>query len=94
MGALRPRHTLTWHAKLAEGGTTCWELRDERGCRWGWIVNAGTTGWLAHIGDWGQADDIGVEQPPVTQRLQSCDTLDEARSWVDEGVAADWRTAN
>jgi hypothetical protein len=91
MGLLRTDHTLTWTMSLSEGGYTCWTLVDERGVRWGWLVNAGATGWMAHTGDWGQADSQGVDAPPVAEHLEQFDTAGDGRIWVEEHVAVAWR---
>ena len=91
MGALRTAHTLAWSARLCEGGFTCHELLDEQGRRWGWIVNAAAIRWDAHLGSWGQADALGLVEPPVGQAIASWAELSKAKEWVEAGVASAWR---
>ena len=91
MGALRDVHILEWQMKLADGGYTCFELVDGNGRRWGWLVNAGATGWAAHVGDFGQAAALGLPAVPLDKEVQHCDSAADGRAWVEESVAAGWK---
>lgn len=83
-------HTLVWTMELLEQGFTCWTLTEPSGRRWGWVVNSGAAGWLAHVGDWGQAAPLGLPSVPVREELQRKDTAAEGRSWVEENLARQW----
>ena len=91
MGLIRPAHQLSWNMKLGEGGYTCFELLDGHGRRWGWAVNAAASGWTAHVGDWGQAEDVGMPRPPVGQEIGSFDQAADAKAWIEELVAVAWK---
>jgi len=88
MGALRVTWKLRWEMQLSEEGYTCWTLEDEGGRRWAWAVNAPATGWLSHVGDWGQAQDIGQIPPPVKEEMEHFGTAAQAREWAEERIAA------
>ncbi len=91
MGLLANLYELKWVMGLAEGGYSCWELHDEHGRRWGWAVNAAPTGWTAHLGDWGQAQALGLAPVQIEQQIRHCATSTEARSWIEDEVAAEWK---
>ena len=90
MGALQIAHRLAWVVKLCAGGYTCHELLDEGGRRWGWVINASQLRWDAHLGDFGQAADLGLAPPPVDSAIGSFPGIETAKAWVEEGVAKAW----
>lgn len=90
MGAIPRVHALIWTMDLLEGGYTCWTLVEPSGRRWGWVINAAAAGWMAHVGDWGQARDLSLPGVPVDEELEHRDTAAEGRSWVEENLARQW----
>ena len=92
MGALKHYHRLEWRMYLGDRGCTCFELTDIHDVRWGWIINAAglDNGWTAHVGDFGQARDIGCDSPPVEDQCEHILELDQAKLWVEETIARAW----
>lgn len=85
MGELHVAHELTWRMKLCEGGYTCFELVPRLGgMRWGWIINASVSGWMAHTGAWA---DVKL---PIPKEIGNFDTIADAKEWVEAQVAAGW----
>lgn len=93
MGALRMVHELRWRLKLCAGGYACHELVDELGVRWAWVINAGGSQWDAHLGTWGQARELCQPDPPVGESIGSFRAIEDAKAWVEEGVASAWKAA-
>lgn len=83
---------LTWEMQMCEAGYTCHQLRDTKGVRWGWIINAGGEGWTAHVGDWGQASSVGQKSPGLLEVLHHFDRVGDGKNWVEEMVAKSWKT--
>lgn len=89
MTALRVDHTCIWVMNLSDSGYATWELQETDGRRrWGWTINAGASGWVAHVGEWGRA--VGVAPLPLFEELKSVDTLAEAKTWIEETIAHQW----
>lgn len=91
MGHLVTAHSLTWRMLLTEYGYTCYELMDKHGRRWGYVINAGSYGWDAHVGSFGQAAAIGLSAPPISDAIVSKEYLAEAKEWVEQSVATAWK---
>lgn len=94
MGILTEAAQLQWVIILSDEGYACHQLQDAFGRRWAWVINAGLSGVLAHIGDWGQAHDLGMEPVPLKQELESHDDYMNARFWVEEKIAHGWKEAH
>src|ERR1044072_7071551 len=90
MGAITRVHALGWTTELLEGGYTCWTLAEPSGRRWGWVINAARPGWLAHVGDWGQARDLGLPTAPGYDDLEQQAPPAAGRSGVEETLARQW----
>ena len=82
-------HGLTWTMYLTDHGYTCWTLCDQRGRRWGWVINASTS-WDAHVGDFGQAATIGMTAPPLKAMISHAETAAEGRVQVEEEISRQW----
>lgn len=92
MGLLEKESVLTWELGLNRSlGLVTATLEDEAGRRWGWVVNAASSGWSAHTGDWGQAIEVNMAPPPVNEQHSIHGTLAEAKAWVEEEIAASWK---
>jgi hypothetical protein len=91
MTAMTVLHELSWKMKLGAQGYTCFELVDGFHRRWGWVINAGYTGWTAHVGDYGQAAMIGMKPPPVNQDIENFTDLQDAKDWVEQEIADGWK---
>lgn len=90
MGAIPRVHVLIWAMELLEDGYTCWTLAEPSGRRWGWVISSTAAGWAAHVGNWGQAQSLGLPGVPVDEELEHRDTAAAGRSWVEENLARQW----
>lgn len=88
MGALTHMHALQWTVFLSAEGYATFELRSGEGRRFGWIINAATTGWTAHRGSWD-----GSPFDWCDEELASFDGITEAKAWVEDGIATTWKAA-
>lgn len=81
-------HALTWRMVVKDDYQwVCHELVDGSSRRWGWVVNAAATGWMAHVGSWGQAADVGRCEPPVAEVLRQFELLSSAKDWIEQEIS-------
>lgn len=94
MGALFIVHEFEWKMDLCEGGYTVHRLVEApaKTQRWGWIVNAGARGWTAHVGNWGQGEELAIPQQLTTfESADGQEALSRAKAWVEQEIARWWK---
>jgi hypothetical protein len=102
MSTSQARHTLTWALELGADDHVVYTLHDNDPRayphqdapprQWGCVKDVDNTRlYVAHVGDDGQAQRVGMPRPPVERAFEFFKDIAAAKAWVEAGVIAGWR---